>query len=176
MSQPDFWHIALTEPRAERHAAVNLRARRYQVYYPVYPKAVPNRRNRTSIVIRPMYPGYLFVRIGGNDDYGGLCNAPGIRVAHSLLMKGDILAWVPPCEINRVMEVEKVLCDQIAEAAIPPKYEIGQVVKLVSGPLIYFTGPILEIDETGRVVIGLSILGHASRTITTTDHVTATLS
>lgn len=167
------WHIALIEPQAERLAASALRARDYEVYYPSFPKEIHKSYGHTRTVMRPMFPGYMFV----NQHYQGwgrLKDAPGIRVSHSLLMINGNYAVVPSIEFQRMLYAEQALCHQIVEANKPHKYEVGEIVRIKDGGLAQFIAEIETLDDDGRIGLLMSIFGRSSRIHTTAAHLEPT--
>src|SRR5262252_4040113 len=97
------WHIALIEPQSERMAAHVLRARGYDVYYPAFPKKTEPYYGVTRILMKPMFPGYMFV----NESLKGwdlLRTTPGVRTTKPFLIVNGRIAILPEGEIERIAE------------------------------------------------------------------------
>jgi len=63
------WYIARTQPRAEERAVWHLNNQGFEAYLPRYRKEIRHAR-RTEMVMRPLFPGYVFVLV--NTKHQGL--------------------------------------------------------------------------------------------------------
>jgi transcription antitermination factor NusG len=145
------WHIALTEPNKERTAFAHLQRLRYNACYPVIPK----RRilyGKKTMVYRPMFPGYVFVQRGGNQDWYRLETAPGVRVTHSLLSVNGRYATLNADEMAAVRETAKALNEQIHEKDRAHDFDVGDQVKIKVGPFAEFLAVIEQLDDDARTV------------------------
>jgi transcription antitermination factor NusG len=167
------WHIALAQPNLEHTAFSHLRRLQYRVYYPVFPK-MRSFRGCLRPVYRPMFPGYLFVQRGANQDWRRLETAPGIRVTHSLLSRDDGYATITVEELDQVKETAKWLCEQIHEAMKPHHFKVGDQVRITEGPFASFLAIIETLDDDGR---NIGLLAHIferqTRIRAKSDHLTA---
>lgn len=57
------WYLVLTKPRRERCAFENLERQGYECYLPTYPAEVL-RSGAPEIAEQPLFPRYLFIRLG----------------------------------------------------------------------------------------------------------------
>lgn len=167
------WHIALAEPNKEKLAFGHLRRLRYEAQYPL----LPRRRmlyGKKTIVYRPMFPGYIFVRLGGNSDWWRLETAPGIRVSHSLLAFDGRCATVTEAEMALVRATAKEKCEQILEPEKPHGFDVGDEVRIKVGPFAHFLATIDTLDDEARTV-GLTtyLFGRQVRFRAKPDHLTA---
>lgn len=156
------WHIAYTNPRQESRVALDLAAREYQPYLPLETRQVVV-RGRLADAYYPLFRRYVFVglaehqradaiedsRAGGADPVYGL-----VRVLRRATGEPVTL---PP----------KVVSDlQFAEAAglfdLRPKvvrYEPGQRVRVVAGPLADRVARIVAAPPTGRIHVLMEMFG-----------------
>ena len=167
------WHIALTEPNKERQAFAHLQRLRYEACYPV----LPIRRmsyGKKTIVYRPMFPGYIPVTRGANQDWYRLETAPGIRVTHSLLAFNGRYAIITKEEMAVIHAKAKELCEQILEPEKEHAFEIGDDVRIKVGPFAHFMATIDTLDDDARTV-GLStyLFGRQVKFRAHPDHLTA---
>jgi transcription antitermination factor NusG len=168
-----MWHIALAEPNKERLAFAHLQRLGYEPEYPL----LPRRRvlyGTPTIVYRPMFPSYIPVRKGRNQDWYRLETAPGIRVSHSLLAVNGRYATLTEAEMALIRATAKEKCEQILEAGQPREFDVGDTVRIKVGPFAEFLATIEELDDTARTV-GLStyLFGRQIEFRACPDHLTA---
>lgn len=103
---------------------------------------------------KKVFPGYVLVRMDLDDQsWGVVRNTPGVT--------GFVGAQGKPSPLSRE-EYNKIMRRTRADA--PKKtssnLQVGQSVKVVSGPLAEFDGTIAEVQpETGKVKVMVSIFG-----------------
>ncbi len=98
-------------------------------------------------------PGYLLVNMNLTDDSWALVkNTPGVT--------GFVGAQNAPVPLNQ-QEVDRLLHREAAERPrARAQYQIGESVKVVSGPLSDFSGEISEInDDAAKLKVLVSIFG-----------------
>jgi transcriptional antiterminator NusG len=98
-------------------------------------------------------PGYLLVNMNLTDDSWALVkNTPGVT--------GFVGAQNKPIALSQV-EVDRLLHREAAERPrARAQYQIGETVKVVSGPLSDFSGEISEINEdAAKLKVLVSIFG-----------------
>jgi transcription antitermination factor NusG len=167
------WHIALAEPNREKLAMAHLARLRYEAQYPL----LPIRRKlygKQTIVYRPMFPGYIFVRPGANRDWYRLETAPGIRVMNSLLSFDGRCATVTEDEMRLVRSTAKELCEQILVPEKEHDFGLGDDVVIKVGPFAQFLATIEWLDDDARSV-GLitHLFGQEVKVRAQIDHLTA---
>jgi transcriptional antiterminator RfaH len=151
------WHIALTQPQSEAIASAHLTRLRYKWCYPLFPKRQVF-RGRINVVYRPMFPGYMFVQLGANQDWHRLETAPGIRVTNSLLSMGGNYATLSQDEVGRVTKKAKELCEQVLEEGKPRQFDVGDQVKINVGQFAGFLATIEALDDDERNIHLLTYL------------------
>lgn len=185
--QPQFrsgsWHLAMARGGREESAADNLRKHRFEVYTPLMRvlKPVPQRQMSKKqrlagavvkrAVLRPIFPGYIFVRFSDNDPWRSHFDLAGV---FGLVCKGDM-----PVQVNDAM-VDGIKAQEM-DGAVPgvvlmrQLFQIGETVRIVSGAFSGFTatveelprrmveqlrtGQIGDIDESDRASLAVHIFG-----------------
>ena len=105
---------------------------------------------------KKVLPGYVLVRMElDNDSWAAVRNTPGVTGFVGSQGKPEALTRD---EYNKIMGVGKV------RPGVPKKtstsIEVGQTVKVVSGPFIDFDGTVAEVmPEAGKVRVLVSIFG-----------------
>jgi transcriptional antiterminator RfaH len=180
------WHIALIEPRATQLTqddqgewASNtqriLRNRGFEVYYPAFPVNTHKAHRVIRRIMRPMFPGYLFVKVSLHGwGWEALRTAPGIRTFHSLFMINNRYAVLPPGEIEKIAAKEKELMDQFVKP--PPKelpYKVGDQVRVVGGAFEDRYAMIETLDDQERIALLLDIFGRPTRVFASHEQLAA---
>jgi transcription antitermination factor NusG len=165
--QPN-WHIALTEPQSERHASEGLRSRGYEAYFPIFPKTIRHFRNgpnRVRTVIRPLFPGYLFVVDRLAQGWLRLEKCPGIREVHSLLRRcgSPEYACLPASAIDAMRAKETALCKEQQTLTASHGLKIGEMVRIEEGPFTGLFAQIETLDDHERIGLLMSLFGRESR-------------
>lgn len=173
----ETWHIALTIPQSDNFAAKSLSHRGYHVYRPIFPKPIRHFRNgpnKTRIVIRPLFPGYVFVSDPNHQGWGRLDKCPGLRPVDNLLKApGPIGSHNEPTEfryiivpdhvMTRIRAKEQELCTQKLTLATSHGFKIGQQVRIEEGPFTGFLAQIEALDDHERIGLLMSMFGRESR-------------
>lgn len=164
------WHIALAESNREALAVAALRGRQYEVYCPWLPKKTHRTHRVVRTIMRPMFPGYIFVN-EAPFGWEPLRITPGIRVTKSLMMVSGHYAVLGDAVIQAIAAKEG---EEFARIANPkPKtlpYKAGDVVKIVDGPFKGFFAKIETLDDEARIALLMSLLGRESRVFATHEH------
>ena len=165
----DRWHIALIEPQSEQIASRVLRSRGYDAYWPKFPKKVRKGHGAIKIQMRPMFPGYMFV----NESPQGwfwLHNAPGVRTNGGLLKTEDGYAVLPQGEIDRILETESTLINQIVNVRKYTPFAVGDTVRVTGGAFAGRYATIETLDDHQRIALLMDIFGRKSRVFAASEH------
>jgi len=171
------WHVALMEPRAARLTQDAegkwgstpervLRARGYEVYYPALPQNVHKSYGTIKLMMRPMFPGYMFVN-QSSSGWEALRTTPGMRTVDSLLMVDGHFAVLPDGEIDRIAAKER----ELSAPKLP--YNVGDTVQVVDGPWRGLYGEIETLDDASRIALLMDIFRRKVRVFTTHEHLSA---
>ena len=136
------------------HRAQSLNQRRAvrQVVVPTETVTEMKDNQKTSVEKRTM-PGYVLVNMELNDDSWQLVKGtPGVT--------GFVGASNEPVPLTQP-EVDRLLHREVAkQVATKAQFQIGESVKVVSGPLSDFSGEISEINEdAAKLKVLVSIFG-----------------
>jgi len=118
------------------------------------------KNGRKVVVQKKVFPGYLLVRMGLDDDaWYVVRNTPGVT--------GFVGSGAKPSPLSR-REVEDILGVPTAAGASAPEkkarprleYEVGEQVRVVTGPFADFNGLISEIDvDRSKLKVLVNIFG-----------------
>ena len=157
MAEQALWYVVHTYSGYENKVATNLETivenRRLQdliqeVKVPV--EMVPELKDgKERLVERKLFPGYVLVKMVMTDDTWHLVrNVRGVTG-----FVGSANKAIPLTE-------EEVLAMGMEKHEIVVKYNVGDHVKIVDGPLASFTGVVEEIEpEKNRVSVMVSMFG-----------------
>ena len=152
------WYVANTHVNAEVTAAGHLRRQGFAVYLPMYRKLRSHARRR-EWVSRPLFPRYLFVGIGENNQRWRAINST-IGISHLVSFDG-VPAPIGDDIISSLRAREG--SDGMVKLATVSSFRRGEPVKLLDGALRGRTGLFDSIDEKMRVTVLLDLLGRQLR-------------
>lgn len=161
------WYVVQTQPRAESKAERHLINQGFGTYLPRYRRRVRHAR-RNELVLRPLFPGYLFVKLDPQLQRWRSIN--GTVGVCRILSEGDAPRRVP----DQILE--QILAREDGEGAVrldPPVFSAGQAVRISTGPLADVTALFEETRDENRVVLLLSLLGRKVRVLAPAAEVTA---
>ena len=148
--------FAVVNTQAQRETAVveHLRRQGYDPYCPRILRRIAHSR-RTTHVLRPLFPGYLFVAMDPEvQQWSPISSTYGVR---RLVKAGDFPALLDGTFIEALKARE-------LEGAIirpPNPYKVGESVKFVDGAFEGIVAQIIELKDTDRVVVLLDMLQRA---------------
>jgi transcription elongation factor/antiterminator RfaH len=158
------WAVVNTQPHREPVARDHLRRQGFEVYCPLMRRRRTHAR-RVENVLRPLFPGYLFVHVEEERTrWRPILSTVGVR---ALVRFGDRLALLDKALMQslRAREVDGV----IARPAMP--YRVGQRVRLDGGPFDGVVATILSLDEKDRLVVLMELLQRGVQARVTTGQV-----
>jgi transcription termination/antitermination protein NusG len=144
---------------ASRVRSMNVEDRIYEVVIPME-EVIEFKNGRKAVVQKKVFPGYLLVRMGLDDDaWYVVRNTPGVT--------GFVGSGAKPTHLSR-KEVEDILGTgekvegPAAEKKVRPRleYEVAEQVRVVTGPFADFNGVISEIDvDRSKLKVLVNIFG-----------------
>lgn len=151
------WYALHTRSRHERRAAAALQRRlgaRAEVFLPEY-RTWSRRKDRRRELLRPLFPGYLFVRAE---------LAFGVRL--DILQADGVvrLVGVGPRPVpvpDEVVDSIRLLLAAAPDARPRERWRPGTRVKVMSGPLAGVTGVVEHSPRGRRIVVAVELLGRA---------------
>lgn len=155
----EFWAVVQVQPRAEDKARHHLANQGFTPYLPRYRRRVRHAR-RTESVLRPLFPGYLFVRLDpAKSRWRSINGTVGVR---RVLTDGDAPRRVPEHIIREIVARED---ESGAIVLLPPSLARGQTVRIIDGPFADCDGLFQEMRDDQRVVLLFTLLGREVRTV-----------
>lgn len=141
------WYIAQVS-QAGRRAAVALKEHRFTVYCPMERvwKSIP--RGGREAVERPLFPGYLFIGVGPENDYDHLYDIDGLtKIVPTRISRERLAALVYDMSLRQCAGE----FDQTGERRyLPPKPLVGPLTRTV-GHGITALERLLKTDANGRM-------------------------
>jgi transcriptional antiterminator RfaH len=161
------WFVVQTQPRAEAKAKRHLVNQGFVTYMPVYQRRVRHAR-RNELVLRPLFPGYLFVQIDPElQRWRSINGTVGVR---QILTDGNAPRYVP----DRIIEEIVARQDETGTVKLsPPAFSPGQAVRVVDGAFADVSGLFEEMRDETRAVLLISLLGRQVRVNVAAAEVTA---
>lgn len=161
---PGDWYVIHSYSGYENKVKVNLESRTksmhledriHEVVIPME-DVVEIRNGKRVTVSKKVFPGYILVRLILDDDsWYAVRNTPGVT--------GFVGGNNKPTSLSR-REVERFLGFQKEEdkpkPRFKPEWEVGEVVRVVTGPFADFNGKIEGIDlDQSKVTVLVNIFG-----------------
>ncbi|MDX1469804.1 MAG: transcription termination/antitermination protein NusG [Acidimicrobiia bacterium] len=163
---PGDWYVIHSYSGYENKVKANLETRIqsmhmedriFEVHIPME-DVVEFKGGKKVTVPKKVFPGYLLVRMSLDDDsWYAVRNTPGVTG----FVAGDAQKPTPLSrrEVERFLGVQ----DETEEKAKPrfkPEWEVGEQVRVVTGPFADFNGTIEEINvDQQKVVVLVNIFG-----------------
>ena len=151
-SKMKCWYLIHSKPQQETLARENLERQGYESYLPLILMR-RRRRGRAFTEVGPMFPRYLFIRLGaGIDDWGPIRSTLGVS---TLVKFGQIPARVP----ENLIQIMKAKEHPNGIQALPPNaLKKGQKLRIAEGPFEGYEGLFEDRSGRNRVIILLRIL------------------
>jgi transcriptional antiterminator RfaH len=150
------WFVVQSNPREEERALQHLKEKGVQTFFPKI-KTIRYRDTRAQMVLRPMFPGYLFSRFRAPDEIPHVLWTRGVR---RILGAGDKPIAVEDALVNFI--TSQVDEDGVARAGRRLRPKDG--TRIGSGPFKDLI-KIFErvIDDRGRGQILLNLIGYQAQ-------------
>lgn len=148
---PLGWAVVNTHSHRERIALENLRLQDFHTYCPLIKRRHRHGR-RVSDVLRPLFPGYLFVQVNSIAQvWRPIVSTIGVR---TLVRCGDRLSLLEDAFVRglKAREMDGVI------ARPATSYKVGQTVRLAGGAFDGFIATIIEMDDKDRLIVLMDLL------------------
>jgi transcriptional antiterminator RfaH len=153
------WLVAQTQAHREARAAAELARQGFEVFLPRYARQARHAR-RIMTVAAPLFPGYLFLRLGSQTRWRAVNGTVGVI---RLIMAGDC-----PAPLAEGV-VEGLMARLDARGYIPMRrrqaMRPGEPVRICGGAFEDSLGLFEEVRDTDRVAILLDLLGRKVRVV-----------
>lgn len=156
--QDTDWYLAQLKPSGFERAKINLARQGYETFMPV--QEISRRRcGRLSLVIRPLFPGYLFVQIPPSKrDWRAINSTFGI--ARLVALQNGRPTEVPSDLISAL----RARTDPKGHLRAPDNLVVGEQVRVIDGPFAQHVAEIEAVVPGDRVVLLMQLMGRLVRT------------
>ena len=158
------WIIVQTKSNCENKACLNLKRQGYDVFFPKLKKKI-SRFNKFINIIKPLFPGYIFVSINSNQNWSKIKNTYGIL---NILKFSDYFYFLP----SDVVDSIKRRCD-INGFANDKKYMKGEKVKFLKNNQISLDAVFEEQIDQKRSFVFINLLNQKVKASVETKHLEA---
>ncbi len=151
--RPGRWYVVHTQSGYEKKVKQNLEARtssmnmEERIHEVVIPMedVIDFKNGKKVVVQKKMFPGYLLVRCGLDDDsWYVIRNTPGVT---GFVGQGAKPSPLPRRDVEMFLQV-KADGDDVPKRGRPRlEYETGETVRVREGPFADFSGEIVDINE-----------------------------
>jgi transcriptional antiterminator RfaH len=141
------WWLAHTRPRQEKALARQLASAGLSFYLPCTPCRT-RVRGRVLTSYRPLFPGYVFVRVSADERAGVYV---GNRVARLAPVGDQDRLWTDLAGVRRLLDLGQPVT---AEDYLSP----GSPVVVRSGPLAGLTGTVVRAGSGQRFVVRIDLI------------------
>jgi len=157
------WYVVHTHANGERRALEHLERQGYEVWLPLYRK---QRRHagRREIVLRPLFPRYLFVSIDLEEaPWRAILSTRGVSALISDAGRPTPLA-------EGIVDALRVRTDEDGVFDLrPTPIKAGSKVRIAAGPFADLEGIFEAESDSERVLVLLTLMGRAVR-VTVSGH------
>jgi transcription antitermination factor NusG len=144
------WLAVFTQPRHEKKVADHLRARSIEAFLPTYKTQRRWKNRQTMMLETPLLPGYLFARMNLSERRRAL-GVPGM--VSILGVPGRDGLTVPDIYIATLRTAMA-----LRRIRPHPRAEIGDRVRIISGPMAGISGTLAHVRSEFRVVISIEMI------------------
>lgn len=160
------WAVINTHPSREALALQHLDRQAFDAYCPMISKRL-KQAHRYIDVARPLFPGYLFVRVAPErNQWRPVLSTVGVR---TVIRFGERLGWVDNAFIEGLKQREK---DGLIARPISP-FAVGQQVRVTSGPFDGIIATIVSVSEKDRLIVLMELLSRKVQVHVTTEQLSA---
>ncbi len=157
----DRWYLAQLKPSGFDRARTNLARQGFASFMPMQ-KVTRPRCERFSEISRPLFPGYLFVRIPPDQTRWRAINST-YGVARLVALRDRYPSVVPSALIAGL----RARCDLNGRLVPVNDLHAGTRVRIVSGPFADTIATIDAVPEAGRAWVLMEMMGQTIRTAVT---------
>ena len=156
MSNSKSWIVARSKPNQDKTALINLERQNFEFFQPSF-KTMSKIQNKFKEIIKPVFPGYIFVAINLEEkNWHKINNTRGIS---RILVFGNEIPLIR-CELIKEL---KYRFSPNNNPRTVDQIKIGMNAEITNGPFAELTGKIEKIDAMQRVWVLLDILGTQRR-------------
>lgn len=146
------WYLVHTKPRQEKCALDNLQWQGYECYFPVMP-AEKLRLGKISTVQQPLFPRYLFIRLGQGPSSQSWTPIRSTKGVSRLVTFGNTPAKVDDALIAVLRGHE-----ELVQAEPDRLFKTGERVRIASGAFTDIEGIYQMTDGDQRVMVLIELM------------------
>ncbi len=146
------WYLVHTKPRQEKCALLNLEQQGYQCYLPTLPTE-KFRQGVLTIIDEPLFPRYLFIRLGVGDSAKSWIPIRSTKGVSRLVSFGNKPAKVDD-ELIEALTAQEAAVQQKPEYLFKP----GERVRMKEGAFAGIEGVFQMTDGERRVMVLIEFL------------------
>lgn len=151
------WYLIYTKPRQEICALQNLQAQGYPCFLPLMPTE-RIRRNTLVVSDEPLFPRYLFIRLGQGSSEKGWGPVRSTRGVSRLVCFGN-----EPARIDERL-IEFFRAQASSDRATPKRlFQPGERVRLTEGAFAGIEGVYQMADGAHRALVLVQLLSRSAR-------------
>lgn len=149
------WFLIRSKPQQEHIARLNYEKQGFVVYLPQI-RTIRRHARRTEQVLKPFFPGYLFLRLAPAERrWPTIASTVGVLAPVHF---GDYYPPVPDKIINQIMAREDAAGIIPASAELASRFSLGDIVRVSRDGIEELWGRLDKILDKDRVLILLDIL------------------
>jgi len=152
LEKEERWFVARVLPYRENAAQLNLHHQGFRTFSPKIPRPV-RRARKMRDVLAPLFPGYIFVIL--NPSIARWRSVNSTFGVTSLIMGADQPIPVP----QGIVEALLASTNNSGTVQFDRDLEIGQKVRILSGPFAETICQLVHLDDRGRVRALLQFMG-----------------
>ena len=164
-SHNEPWFLAQLKPGGLERAVTNLARQGYESFMPMR-EETRRRAGRWDRVRKPLFPGYLFVKVPLSQMHWRSINST-YGVARIVALEAGRPTRVDP-DLVAALKVRFRFNGELNQSA---ELEVGNRVRVITGPLADNLAEIEAVPERGRIHVLLQFMGRYTRAVLATDDV-----
>ena len=159
MDELEKWYVVFTKPRQEKLAAEHLQRQGFFCFLPYANNPNRIRSRRIKNIVEPLFPRYLFIKVSANKQ--SLAPVKSTQGVANLVMFGSKMATVSTIIIKQIQN--QVNTETGLIEIMPVKYEPGDKVRVLDGPLTGLEGIFKQTSSESRVILLMNMFGSQAK-------------
>jgi transcription antitermination factor NusG len=151
LAQGERWFVARVHSNREKSAQFNLTRLGFRSFAPRVGRTIRHAR-KVRTVLAPLFPGYIFLILDlSRDRWRSVNSTFGVS---SLIMGAE-----HPMPVPYGVAEGLLMAENFGIARLDNDLEVGQKVRIVSGPFADALCRLVHLDDRGRVRVLLELMG-----------------
>ena len=119
------WYLIQCKPRESFRAVIHLENQGYVCFHPTH-RVKRKRAGHISLVVEPLFPYYIFVRLSHTDNWSSIRSTRGV-------MRLIYFNGIPASLDSGIIEALQRQCARQNGEPVPSLYHIGDYVRVTDG-------------------------------------------